>query len=449
MGIGLLGQIPTRPFSIDEVLANYIYVFYAAFLVAFIATPMLRQVALHFGVIDEPDRVRKMHAKPIAYLGGVAVFLGWLCGLMVSQFLVLHRFEPGWPTHHPVIPFSIVMGAMVIVLLGLWDDSHKLKPWMKIGGQVLAACFLLGDGVGVEATRPMLQPIGSRVAHFLFGLSSTQTFAPDWLIYLTSSILVVAVVVGCCNASNLMDGLDGLCGGVTAIIALGFLVVATHLAMVGGGINTNWDAVRVILALALLGAVLGFVPFNFNPANIFMGDTGSMFLGFCCATMMILIAREQSKWFLAAMVMFALPILDTALAFARRWVNHRPFFSPDRQHIHHQLLARGYSVKQTVLISYALALFFGLLGTAMLFMRTRYAIALYLVIFGAMIVAAYKMGMVHERMLKAEPSTIDEQSPESFAPKIDPASVMEIDRKEPEPRSIEQETSWESAGVGA
>jgi len=428
----LLAQIPSTHYTADQVLANYVYVFYAAILVSFIATPTMRAVALHFDIIDRPDRIRKIHTSPIAYLGGVAVFVGWLSGLFVSQFMVLHRIEAGWPVDrlgiaHPIIPFSIVMGAMVVVLLGLWDDAAGIQPWKKITGQVFAALFLLGDGIGIDSTRPILQPIGSRVAQALFGHGTLHTFTPDWLVYITSCALVIAVVVGCCNASNLMDGLDGLCSGVTAIIAFGFLIVATHLAMVGGGINTNLDAVRVIIALALIGAVLGFIPYNFNPASIFMGDTGSMFLGFVCATMMLEMAHEHSKWFLAAMVMFALPILDTALAFARRYMNGRPLFSADRQHFHHQLLARGLSVKQAVLVSYGLAILFGILGTSILFMRTRYAVALYLVIFGSLIVVAYKMGMVHERVIKAEASKLDDQSPESFAPNVDPTSGMDIE----------------------
>ncbi len=433
MAYGLLAQIPSRLFSADEVLSNYIYVFYAAFLVAFILTPLMRVVALYFGIIDQPDRVRKMHTTPIAYLGGVAVFFAWLCGLFVSQFIRLHRIEPGWPTDvngiaHPIVPFSIVMGALVIVLLGLWDDARGLKPWMKITGQTIAAMFLLAERGGLETTGPLLQPLAMRLSGLVHTPGSDAVLGSNWLVYVTSSIVVIGVVVRCCNASNLMDGLDGLCGGVTAIIALGFLMVATHQAMVGGGINTNRDAIRVILALSLLGAILGFIPYNFNPATIFMGDTGSMFLGFSCATMMIEMSHENSKWFLAAMVMFALPILDTSLAFARRYLNGRPLFSADRQHIHHQLLLRGLSVKQAVLVSYGLALFFGLLGTAMLFMRTRYAVAMYLVIFGSLVVIAYKMGMVHERVVRAEPSSLGDQSPEAFQGKVEPATVMEVEQ---------------------
>jgi len=384
----LLGQIPAKVYSVDEVLSNYVYVFYAAFIVSFIFTPIVRAIALYYGIVDRPDRLRKVHSVPIAYLGGIAVFLGWLCGLVVSQYLTLHRLDPGWPTPHPVVRFSIVMGALIIVLLGLWDDVLGLKPWMKIGGQVFAALCLLADGIGIQSANAILNVSVGRVVGFIFGPGHEL---PQWLVISASVLFVIAIVVGCCNASNLMDGLDGLCGGVTAIIAFSFLFVSIHLACVGNGLNANWDALRVIMGLALLGAVLGFVPFNFNPASIFMGDTGSMFLGFVCATMIITMAREQSKWLLASMVMFALPILDTSLAFARRWVNRRPLFSADKQHFHHQLVARGFTVKQTVLISYGLAIFFGLLGMVMLFIRTRYAGAIYLVVFGSIIVAAYKM----------------------------------------------------------
>ncbi|HWE04219.1 MAG TPA: MraY family glycosyltransferase [Tepidisphaeraceae bacterium] len=430
MHLGLLCQIPTRVFSADQVLANYIYVFFTAFLVSFFCTPAMRVVAIHFGMVDRPDLVRKIHRAPVAYLGGVAVFFAWLCGLFVSQFMMLHRIDPGWPVDrgvaHPIVPFSIVMGAVVIVTLGLVDDARGLKPGVKISGQILAAIFLLGDGIGIDATRPLLQAFSGHVTHFVGYAGNPSLLSPDWLVYVTSGLVVIAIVVGCCNASNLMDGLDGLCGGVTAIIALGFLIVATQLAMVGGGINTNRDAIRVIMALALLGAVLGFIPYNFNPASIFMGDTGSMFLGFACAAMMIEMSHEHSKWFLASMVMFALPILDTSLAFARRYLNGRPLFSADRQHIHHQLLARGLTINQAVLASYALAIVFGVLGTSMLFMRTRYAIALYLVIFGYLIVMAYKIGMVHERVQKSDASSIKDQSAESFRPDIRPATTLEV-----------------------
>jgi UDP-GlcNAc:undecaprenyl-phosphate GlcNAc-1-phosphate transferase len=263
---------------------------------------------------------------------------------------------------------------------------------------------------------------------------------PELVTYVTSSIVVVCVVVACCNATNLMDGLDGLCGGVTAVIAGGFLFLAVHLAMSSGGIDPNLDALRVVIAIALLGAVLGFIPYNFNPASIFMGDTGSMFLGFCCATMIILMSQGQHwRWFLASMVMFALPVLDTALAFTRRWVNRRPLFSADKLHFHHQLVARGLSVKKTVLISYGLALFFAVAGGLIAVVRTRYAVAFYLIIFAYIVVAAYKMGMVHEKpRVVTRHDLADGVEPASASP-IEPANVIEIrdpaqnrDRRRPE-----------------
>lgn len=410
----LLSQFPGRVFSADQVISPYVYVFYASFIVSFLFTPVMRSVAMFYNIVDKPDLARKLHRVPVAYLGGVAVFLGWLAGLAVSQYLSLHRQEAGWPISHPSIKFSIVMGALIIIVLGLWDDLFRLKPLGKIAGQIVAAVYLLMDDVGTECTRSVLTTLMNR---FQLAVGSGAFVDPStlvWfnpLVYISSAALVVSLVVFCCNATNLMDGLDGLCGGVTAIIAVGFLFVAVHLAMFGGGLNTNWDALRVILGLALLGAVLGFVPFNFNPASIFMGDTGSMFLGYSCAVMIILMAQERPKWFLAAMVMFALPVLDTMLAFARRWIAGRSLFAADAQHFHHQLVSRGFSVKQTVFISYGLAIFFALCGVAIVFMRTRYAVAFYLVTFAFIAVAAYKMGMVHERP----------------APKIPPKSLTDAE----------------------
>jgi UDP-GlcNAc:undecaprenyl-phosphate GlcNAc-1-phosphate transferase len=432
----LLAQLPSHELSADAVLSPYIYVFYAAFIVSFLFTPVMRTIATFYGIIDEPDRLRKLHAEPVAYLGGVAVFMGWISALAVSTFIYLHRHDV-YPGVFVYINFSIVVGAAVIVVLGLWDDIRNIRPWMKILGQVVAALFLLFEGVGQRCTAPLLSPLGARINAFLYGPGvQVDPFFPEWFVILSSSILVIVLVVGCCNATNLMDGLDGLCGGVTAIIAAGFLFLAVHLAATGGGLNANQDALRIVLGLALLGAVLGFIPYNFNPASIFMGDTGSMFLGFACATQLILLAESRPKWFLAGLVMFALPILDTALAFTRRWINGRPLFSPDKYHFHHQLLQRGLTVKKAVLVSYALAIGFAVLGAAIVFMRTRYAVAFYLVIFGSIIVAAFKMGMVHEKTRLDKPRPLgsaDDLTTTSPTPDLDPANVLEIpDKRMPE-----------------
>jgi UDP-GlcNAc:undecaprenyl-phosphate GlcNAc-1-phosphate transferase len=405
----------TGPITWDDVLAPHIYVFYAAFLVAFIFTPVMRSIANYYGVVDLPDRIRKLHAAPVAYLGGVAVYLGWVAGLAMSQ-LHVPADEIGSP--HLSVKISIVVGATVIIILGLWDDLRRIRPSIKVLGQIAAALLLLTEGVGISCMAPIVEPLNVRLAN-LFGPAAQ---IPGSATTVLSSIVVVFMVVGCCNATNLLDGLDGLCGGVTAVISAGLLFLAVHLAT--QSTQTDLNPLRIVLALALLGAVLGFVPYNFNPASIFMGDTGSMFLGFSCATLIVLVAQEQSKWFLAAMVMFALPVLDTALAFMRRWVNRRPLFSADRHHFHHQLVDRGFSIRKTVLISYGLAIGFCILGALIVYMRTRYAVAFYLVIFGSIIVAAYKMGMVHEKPPVTSGSPLDASIAASDS--AEPADILEL-----------------------
>jgi UDP-GlcNAc:undecaprenyl-phosphate GlcNAc-1-phosphate transferase len=381
-------------YSWDTVLSPHVYVFYGAFLISFIFTPVMRSIAISYGIIDQPDAVRKLHSAPVAYLGGIAVFIGWVAGLAVS-YLHIPAAEIGSP--HLKIKLSLIAGAGVIVLLGFWDDLKRIKPSLKISGQIFAACLLLWQGIGIHSLQgPVIGPLNLRI----FNAVGPAFMIPPAVETVLSILLVIGMVVGCCNATNLMDGLDGLCGGVTAVMAAGFLFLAVHLATLGTDTSpTNLNAVRIVLALALLGAVLGFVPYNFNPASIFMGDAGSMFLGYACATMILLLMQTEDgfKWLLAALVMFSLPVLDTALAFARRYVNGRPIFSADRHHFHHQLVARGFTVRKTVLISYGLAIGFVVLGGFVAYMRLRYAVAFYMVIFGSIIVAAYKMGMVHER----------------------------------------------------
>ncbi len=439
-----------RYFSADQILSPYVYVFYAAYIVAFLLTPVLRGVAMHYNIIDQPDGVRKMHTVPVAYLGGLAVFLGWLTGLCMSQFLPLHYIDDLMPPEMPrtvVINFGLVIGASAIILLGLWDDIIHMSPKVKLLGQVFAAICLLIGGLGRRCAWIFIGPVLTKLAqHGILHRDPATLYHSD-IVLAASWIVVIGVILVCCNATNLMDGLDGLCGGVTGVVALGFLFLAVNLAMQSGAININHDALRVVMALALLGAVLGFVPYNFNPASIFLGDTGSMFIGFCCGTMMILFAAQgQFKWFLAALVMFSLPLLDTALAFVRRYVNKRPIFSADRYHLHHQLVARGFTVKQTVIISYGLSIAFVLLGAAIVFTRTRYAVGIYIIVFGSIIVAAFKMGMVHERVKVTTAmslGTSDAVTPTQG--EVEPGGVLEVKDPETEVESEDDEEKGDRA----
>jgi UDP-GlcNAc:undecaprenyl-phosphate GlcNAc-1-phosphate transferase len=223
---------------------------------------------------------------------------------------------------------------------------------------------------------------------------------PTYIVILApifSAIVAVGIIVSACNAANLLDGLDGLCSGVTGVMSVGYLILAIYLATAALPSAGTVDPVRICLSLALLGAVLGFLPYNFNPASIFMGDTGSMFLGYMSGTMILLFGQSGAlKWFMSAIIMFGLPMMDTLLAIVRRKLTGKKIFSPDSNHFHHFLIRRGLSVRQAVLLSYAVAAVFVSFGLVIVIIPTRLAIGVYLVLFGWIIVAAFKMGMIFQ-----------------------------------------------------
>ena len=158
--------------------------------------------------------------------------------------------------------------------------------------------------------------------------------------------VVIFFVIGATNSLNLLDGLDGLCGGVTVIITAGMLLLSIHRSTFA--FSSHGDTARVIVCLALVGGVLGFLPFNRHPAKIFMGDAGSMLLGFVVAAIMMLLARKAPRWWIASIIVFGLPILDTGTALLRRIINKRPLFVSDRGHIYDQMIDRGIPLKRTV-----------------------------------------------------------------------------------------------------
>ncbi|NNM86507.1 MAG: undecaprenyl/decaprenyl-phosphate alpha-N-acetylglucosaminyl 1-phosphate transferase [Phycisphaerales bacterium] len=389
--------------SAFTVLQPYMPVFYASFLVALVLTPLMRHLAIKNGVVDEPDFKRKVHAHPIAYLGGIATFMGWMAGIVTSYFI--HPMQISSTSLTAVqVPPGVIAGAMVIVATGVFDDFFGLSPRYKIFGQFLAGGLLffgnldqLGYiGARLDMANMVVNPLER---HQLIGV------VQHWALYPTiatmfSALMVIFIIIAACNATNLLDGLDGLCSGVTGIMAVGYLILAVHLAtanLTTPGVAPV-DPVRISMSLALLGAVLGFLPFNFNPASIFMGDTGSMFLGYVCGTMIVMFAHDGiARWFLAAVVIFGLPMLDTLLAIVRRKLNGRPVFSPDSGHFHHFLVRRGLSVRKAVLVSYGLTAMFVSFALVIVIIPTQLALGIYLVLFGWLVVAAFKMGMIFQQ----------------------------------------------------
>lgn len=389
-----MSQAPA--FSVQSILSPYIWTFCLSFGVSFLLTPAMGPVAFALGITDAPDGKRKLHGRTMPYLGGIAMFAAWAASLAIHY--IAHRSLGAGVSIASTAFAGLVGGAAVIAAVGLWDDTWNVKPRTKIAGQIAASIFLFGSGISSHSAEAGLIWLVRMIAAACGCADPFVHQIPGWfapLAQIASFVFTMAVVVGCCNSMNLMDGLDGLCAGVTAIIIAGFLLLAVHLA--ASAIDPKHYELRIILALTALGAVLGFVPFNFNPATIFMGDTGSMFLGYCCAASMLLMAEASLKWFLAAMVIFALPALDTALAFVRRRMAGRSVFAADTQHIHHQLVQKGLTVRQTALACYAISATFMLLGSAMAFLQARCAIAIYLVAFCFIAVAAAKMGMISEQ----------------------------------------------------
>jgi UDP-GlcNAc:undecaprenyl-phosphate GlcNAc-1-phosphate transferase len=394
-------------FDYVTVLQPYMPVFYVSFLVTLVLTPLMRRLAHRHGVVDDPDNKRKVHTQPIAYLGGVSIFLGWIAGVTVAVFLRPHFADAG-STASVQIPVSILLGAATVAFFGLMDDVYSLSPKMKLLGQFAAAFFLILPGIlpasgamGADFLMGKDHGPGAMVFKTLFEMRvfSEAVMQSSWmglLVPLFSGAVVLVIIVSTCNSTNLLDGLDGLCSGVTGVMSAGYLILAMYLAF-SGSQDPMLDPVRITLSLALLGAVLGFLPYNFNPASIFMGDTGSMFLGYMCGTMILLFGQHHAfRFFLAAIIMFGLPMMDTLLAIVRRKLNGKPIFSPDSNHFHHFLIRRGYTVRGAVMLSYGVAALFVSFGLVIMFIPTRLALGVYLVLFGWIIVAAFKMGMIFQ-----------------------------------------------------
>ncbi|MCY2930906.1 MAG: MraY family glycosyltransferase [Planctomycetota bacterium] len=364
-----------------------------AFAVSLVATPICRFIAYKTGIVDRPDDLLKPHGRPVAYLGGIGICLGLLVGLC-SYIATMENLDKHWESIRYALGnldfmllienplwnlFGIGLAFVAITLVGLLDDILSLSPRTKILGQVLAAGLLLVGGVGIEMGRTFVS----------FGPGS-------WLLFLVSSVLCLFTVVITCNAVNLLDGMDGLCGGVTGIIAIAFLVLSTWLATFNNNPSPHIDLIRVVVCLAMVGGVAGFLPYNVPPATIFMGDAGSMLLGFFVATTIFLFGEQGNiRWILGSLVVFALPLLDTSLAVVRRLLSGKNIFTGDRSHLYDQLVDRGWPVKKVVVLFYAMAAVSGTLGVlTAVYVRTRYAVIIYALCLIAVWIVFWKLGMI-------------------------------------------------------
>ncbi|MFM7051359.1 MAG: glycosyltransferase family 4 protein [Planctomycetota bacterium] len=372
-------------FTALEFLNGYAGVFLVAFVVTLVATPFVRRLAIAMDIVDKPDEVRKQHKFPIAYLGGFAVFLGIMVAIAYSYALV---DGPGGALGP--VPISIVVGILAITFTGLADGVWGWDPRLKIAGQLVAAAALAVQDIGTRVVEGALAPFLGDPDTVLMTLGPVLLHSHD-VYYWSGTALIAIFVVGGCNAMNLIDGLDGLCSGAASIMSMGLLALALVMA---SGITVadpfeSLAGVRIVLCLALLGSVLGFLPWNFNPAVIFLGDCGSLLIGYLLVVSILLLGEHgDTHLVFAGLIIFALPIMDTSLAILRRKLAGLPMSAPDANHIHHIAKRALGGVKRAVVSLYALCIAFAVIGVTLgvlaieQIVRLRIVYAVAIVLFG-------------------------------------------------------------------
>ena len=392
--------------SIIELLNAFAPSFFVAFIVTLLITPLVRKLAIALGVIDQPGG-RKIHTQPIAYLGGLAVFLGIMAGVFSAAFVEAPLDQ------YRAVPVSVIFGLIVIFITGAGDDMFGWDPRLKIAGQMMAAAALAVENVGVQVAAGALSP--------LLGAGDTQLFffpGVDWVLSshvynIVGTGLVAIMVLGGCNAANLIDGLDGLLSGVTGIALIGLTLIGMMLLPEAGGDSVeapqSLAVARIVLAVVGLGAILGFLPHNFNPANIFLGDAGSLMLGYLVVSIILMLGdRGQTHVVLAGLMVFTLPILDTFMAIVRRRLSGKRMSDPDSDHIHHQLKRSLGGVKPAVFTLYAIAALFAALGVLLAWLdvstelRGRVVYAGALVVFCSIVTYAIKVARSRALSQQAE-----------------------------------------------
>ena len=301
-----------------------------------LVTPLVKRLAAYAGAMDRPN-ARKVHKVPTPLWGGLGVFVSIVAAVLMVLALFPELRESLTPRLTQNL-WGMFWGSVMIVVIGMIDDRYNMPAKVKLAGQIATAAVMISHGVRIE----YLSIPGTGIVYLY-----------DW----ESFLLTAFWIVGLTNAINLLDGLDGLVAGVALGSSAVFVVVAL--------VNQQWLAALVMAAIA--GAALGFLRYNFNPASIFMGDTGSLLIGlnFSGWAIVGLLKTTVSLALAIPVLVMAVPIFDTAFAIIRRALARRPIFSPDKEHLHHRLLGLGFTQKQAVLLIYAINLLFGLAGLAL------------------------------------------------------------------------------------
>ena len=318
--------------------------FLLAFITAYVITPYTIRLAKKVGAVDIPND-RRVNKKPMSRLGGLAVIAGFLVSgiyLIVTMYIEKNINFTADGLSKKLLGF--LLGIIVLGITCFIDDVKNIKPLAKLAGQTLAAILVVSSGVLID--------------NFTIPFKENSVMLNEVFSY----ILTIGWIIGITNAINLIDGLDGLSSGITLIACISLLIIFS--------LNES-PLIAIILITALAGAIVGFLPYNFNPAKTFIGDVGSNFMGFAIAVISILgVAKTYTAVVIIAPIMvLALPIFDTLWAIIRRIIKTKSIkgvFKADKGHLHHRLMARGYTQKQAVLILYGLTATFGMTAIILL-----------------------------------------------------------------------------------
>ncbi len=306
-------------------------------LLSFALTPFARVLGFKIGAVDIPDSKRHFHRRPTPRCGGVAIFTAFFIGV-----LIFYR-----PLTLQTV--GLLLGTLCIMLLGLWDDTTQLKPWVKFVGQIVCACIPVACGITINT----FKFFGNQID---FPLPVSILVTIFWIVMLT-------------NAVNLIDGLDGLACGVSAISSVTLLICSLICSVITG------EYTIPMLVAILASACVGFLPFNTSPAKIFMGDSGALSLGFVLSTLSVmgLFKIDAVYSFFIPFLIFALPLFDTVLSFVRRILHKQSPFEADRKHVHHRLLDFGFKQKEVVVFLMSFSAILGI--SAIMFSLGEYITA--------------------------------------------------------------------------
>lgn len=307
-------------FMLDERMFRIVVAFFVSLLTVLILTPIVKKIAIKIGAVDQPSN-RKVHDKIMPRMGGLAIFIGVAAGVLAAGI------------YNETKMTAITVGAFIIVILGILDDKYQLSAKVKFFVQLAVAIMIVSTGLKMDFfSVPFL----------------TERLELGWVAY----PLTVLWIVGITNAMNLIDGLDGLAAGLSVI---GLSTIAV-MALSGGKI------LILSLSLVVIGSTLGFLFYNFHPAKIFMGDTGSLFLGYVISVLSLLGLYKSVTLFsiIIPIIILGVPIFDTTFAVIRRILNKQPISAPDKSHIHHRLMAFGLSHRTAVIIIYLIGFIFSI-----------------------------------------------------------------------------------------